>query len=63
MEAKFKVGDLIVWNNLLGRITAVMFDSKNKIYLYKLGTCTSYVEEKSLTLADHRDKLRIAYIG
>ena len=54
-QAKFKVGDLVVYRDMLGRID--MVKKKEDGYVYRVGNCLAW--EDHIRLADHRDEVRI----
>lgn len=54
---KFKVGDLVVYKDLIGRVNEVAWKDHFG-YAYKVGDITG-VLESDLRLADHRDEIRI----
>jgi hypothetical protein len=54
-QPRFNVGDLVVWRNMLGRIE--MVKQKDDGYIYRVGNCWTW--EEYITLADHRDEVRI----
>lgn len=56
--AKFKKGDLVLWNELLGRVEDIYYDEAMDTYFYTLGKY-KWVEERDITLADWRDKTKI----
>lgn len=56
--AKFKKGDLVLWNELLGRVEDIYYDEAKDTYFYTLGKY-KWVEERDITLADWRDKTKI----
>ena len=59
MNSRFKIGDLVMWNQLMGRVTDIMHNKEDKIYLYKLGTCSQYIPESLLSKVDFRDKVKL----
>lgn len=56
--AKFKKGDLVLWNELLGRVEDIYYDEAKDTYFYTLGKY-KWVEERDITLADWRDETKI----
>lgn len=50
---KFNIGELVVWNNCLGRIEEI---SGNQA-MYRVGN--NWVPKNQIRLADHRDEVRI----
>lgn len=59
MDAKFKEGDLVIYNNLLGRITKVEYNQVWNIWTYRIGTLNLDIAESDLRRADWRDEVRI----
>ena len=59
MDAKFKEGDLVIYNNLLGRITKVEYNQIWNIWTYRIGTLNLDIAESDLRRADWRDEVRI----
>lgn len=59
MDAKFKEGDLVIYNNLLGRITKVEYNQIWNIWTYRIGTLNLDIAESDLQRADWRDEVRI----
>ena len=55
---KFKVGDLVLYKGLLGRVKKVYTIGTFKKYFYKVGEISDVFEEE-LTKADFRDENRI----
>lgn len=59
MDAKFKEGDLVIYNNLLGRITKVEYNQIWNIWTYRIGTLNLDIAESNLQRADWRDEVCI----
>lgn len=56
---KFKVGDLVLFDDMLGVVTEVCANETSMIHLYRIGKHFPLIEEYHLYKADWRDKVRI----
>jgi hypothetical protein len=60
-EPKYKVGDLVLYDDMLGHITEVIEDSDKWLHLYRVGKHFPLVREDCLSSPDWRDILKISH--
>ena len=58
-EPIFKIGDVVIFDNLIGVITEVTTDDKKWLHLYRVGSHFPLVYEHCLRKADWRDEIKI----
>lgn len=58
-KPKYKVGDLVTFDDLIGRITEVVVDEDKWLHLYRVGNHFPLIYEYYLQKVDWRDEVKI----
>lgn len=58
-QPKFKIGDLVMFDDLIGKVTEVIIDEDKWLHLYRVGNHTPLIYEYYLRKATWRDIVKI----